>query len=385
MIYRVTKIRPEDKIVLDQLRTLWGKMESRVGNHPRPWIGLLRRSAMARAMRGSNSIEGYDVSPDDALAAADEEEIPFEAAAKSYRAVTCYRDAMTYVIRLWNDPHSKCDTTLIRALHYMITKYQPTKNPGVWRPGVALVRDESTGKIVYQGAPVDEVPQLMEEVAASLARPDPISRMVQAAMAHLNLAMIHPFSDGNGRMARCLQTLVMARGGVLSPVFCSIEEYLGRNTPDYYNVLAEVGEGSWRPKQNPYPWIQFVLTAQFRQAHTTLRRERDLELLWNDLENELDRRGLPDRSIAILSEASNRRRIRRSTYSLLADVSDPVSTKDLRALVKAGLLEAVGEKRGRHYVASPELMQMRTRHMNKEEIPDPYELATKTAAIGSIR
>jgi len=62
-------------------------------------------------------------------------------------------------------------------------------------------------------------------------------------MAHLNLTMIHPFSDGNGRMARCLQSLVLARGGKLSPEFLSIEEYLGRNTPSYYQVLSAVAQG----------------------------------------------------------------------------------------------------------------------------------------------
>ena len=46
---------------------------------------------------------------------------------------------------------------------------------------------------------------------------------IQAGMAHLNLVMIHPFRDGNGRMARCLQSLVLARGGILNPVFISIE------------------------------------------------------------------------------------------------------------------------------------------------------------------
>ncbi len=43
----------------------------------------------------------------------------------------------------------------------------------------------------------------------------------------LNLVLIHPFRDGNGRMARCLQTLVLAREGMVSPIFASIEEYLG--------------------------------------------------------------------------------------------------------------------------------------------------------------
>lgn len=63
-------------------------------------------------------------------------------------------------------------------------------------------------------------------------------------MAHLNLVMIHPFRDGNGRMARALQTLVLALDEVLEPTFSSIEEWLGSNTADYYLVLAATGRGA---------------------------------------------------------------------------------------------------------------------------------------------
>jgi Fic family protein len=52
-------------------------------------------------------------------------------------------------------------------------------------------------------------------------------------MAHLNLVMIHPFRDGNGRMARALATLVLTRSDIGEPEFCSIEEWLGANTEDY--------------------------------------------------------------------------------------------------------------------------------------------------------
>src|SRR5438270_583138 len=81
--------------------------------------------------------------------------------------------------------------------------------------------------------------------------------IVRGAMAQLNLTMIHPFKDGNGRMARALQTLVMARGGILSPIFSSIEEWLGRNTDAYYNILGEVGQGSWNPQYDAAPWVRF--------------------------------------------------------------------------------------------------------------------------------
>ena len=64
--------------------------------------------------------------------------------------------------------------------------------------------------------------------------------------------MIHPFSDGNGRMGRALQTLVLARDGILSPPFSSIEEYLGAksNTEAYYDVLRTGAAGTWQPERD---------------------------------------------------------------------------------------------------------------------------------------
>jgi Fic family protein len=384
MIFQTPDLSPADEVVRDLLLDLWRRLEVRVGNQKQRWYGVLRRSAMAANLRGSNTIEGYEVSADDALAVADEESGPFEASAENYRAVSCYRDAMNYAIGLADDPHFRFDASLIRALHYMIVKYAPTRNPGLWRPGSARVLDERSGEIVYDAAPVEDVPELMDELAASVSTltPHPV---IQAAMVHLNLVMIHPFSDGNGRAARCLHSLVMARGGVLSPVFCSIEEYLGSHTPDYYRVLLEVGGASWNPTRDASPWIRFVLTAHFRQAQTFLHRESQMQALWNDVEDELARRKLPARALPVVAQAAFGHRTRRSTYTRLSDTTDVVATRDLRQLVGAGLFVAVGEKRGRHYLPSDELRSIGRRHLVKSEAPDPYELAERTAHIGTRR
>jgi Fic family protein len=122
---------------------------------------------------------------------------------------------------------------LMKSLHFMMTNYSLRNRPGLWRTGAIYVRNDDTGMIVYEGADVESVPALMHDLVTLLNEDNDTPVMVRAAMAHLNLVMIHPFRDGNGRMARALQTLILAREGILSPVFCSIEEYLGRNRQAY--------------------------------------------------------------------------------------------------------------------------------------------------------
>jgi Fic family protein len=142
----------------------------------------------------------------------------------------------------------------------MMTGYSLRNRPGQWRSGSVYVYRERTGETVYEGPDLDQVPSLMGELVLSLNEPSSTPRLVQAAMAHLNLVMIHPFRDGNGRMARCLQSLILARGGVLAPVFVSVEEYLGRNTEAYYAVLTEVGKGTWQSTNDASSWLRFSLT-----------------------------------------------------------------------------------------------------------------------------
>lgn len=256
----------------------------------------------------------------------------------------------------------------------MMMQYRLARNPGRWRPGPIFVRDDERDEIVYEGPEADQVPGLVRELTEALNHPPPETpNVVLAAMAHLNLVMIHPFSDGNGRMARCLQTLVLARSGLLAPPFASIEEYLGRNTRAYYDVLAEVGGGGWHPERDPRPWLRFCLTAHYRQAATLLQRTRDMQRLWDELEIEVGKRSLPERAILALADAAVGLRIRNATYRSIAEVSDQLASRDLKSLVEHGFLIPKGERRGRYYVATAILQAIRARTREAQRIEDPFE------------
>jgi Fic family protein len=191
-------------------------------------------------------------------------------------------------------------------------------------------------------------------------------------MGHLNFVVIHPFSDGNGRMARCLQSLILARAGTLSPEFSSIEEYLGRNTREYYDVLLKVGAGSWSPRRDARPWVRFCLTAHFRQATTILRRTREMQLTWDALEVEVKKKRLPERTILALADAASGLRVRNAAYRSVADISVQVATKDLKLLVDRGLLIPTGDKKGRSYRASEFVKEIRSRYREPKRVSDPF-------------
>jgi Fic family protein len=338
----------------------------------RRWSGLLRRVAFAKAIRGSNSIEGYNVTVDDALAAVDGEP-PLDAESETWEAVVGYRKAMTYALTLSDDKHFEHSTALLKGLHYTMTSYDLAKHPGRWRPGPIFVMNETTSERVYDGPDVELVPSLMDELVHEQNEPSSAPVMVRAAMAHLNLVMIHPFSDGNGRMARCLQSLVLARKGILAPEFCSIEEYLGRNTDDYYNVLASVGAGSWHPERDAMPWIRFSLVAHYVQAVTLLRRSREFQRMWDALEELIARHSLPERTIFALSDATQGFRVSNGRYRDVAEISQNLASRDLAHLSALGLLQAHGERRGRFYTASTATIEIRKQTREpRTKIPDPF-------------
>lgn len=374
MLFQAPQLDPTEKDVIRQIEEVRQQLRHNLAA-PRRWWGLLARNTLARAIQGSNSIEGYNVTREDAIAAVEGEE-PLDPKDEAWLAVVGYRTAMTFVLELAKkDKDFIFNEGIIRSLHFMMLQHNLDKRPGNWRAGTIYVRRDPGGEVVYEGPEVERVPGLVDELIESLNDDSKEHVLIKAAMAHLNLVMIHPFADGNGRMARCLQTLVLAKEGILYPEFCSIEEYLGANTPDYYRVLGETGRGSWQPKNSTKAWIQFNLTAHFRQAVTLYHRTIAMAHLWEDVSRISAQQGFPDRLLFALCDAAIGYRVRNASYRKLAEVSDILASRDLKNAVDAGLLIPSGERRGRIYVGSPQLRgvfdKIKSEHLKR--VPDPFE------------
>ncbi|MGH3611718.1 MAG: Fic family protein [Pseudonocardia sp.] len=364
MVYKTPELGPEEESALRAIDRVRKELRYRTAE-PRRWVGSVRRVLAARAIQGSNSIEGYNVSIEDAIAAIDGEPLA-DARNLDAQAVSGYRRAMTYVINLAQDEHFEYSAALVRSLHFMMTEYSLEAWPGRWRPGPIWIRNEASGAVVYEAPEHEVVPELIKELVTELESDTTTPPVVRAAMAHLNLVMIHPFRDGNGRMSRCIQTLVLAREKILAQELSSIEEYLGRNTSRYYDVLAEVGQGAWNPSNDPRPWVRFCLEAHYVQGESVLRRLRESGQMWIELEKLREAARLPERVTAALFDATIGLRVRNVSYRAQLrnwgeEISHQVGTTDLRAMVNAGFLQSHGRNRGAYYDASATLLAVRTK------------------------
>ncbi len=359
-VYEPPKLSKEDDELIERIRGLYRDLRLRV-SEPRRWSGALARMQVGRAVQGSNSIEGYNASMDDVLAAMDNEE-PLDADEETRQALGGYRDALTYVLQLaHNESNIVINEQLVKSLHFMMMKYDLLKNPGQWRPGFVNVVNNETGEVRYVAPDRDLVPELMRSMLYQIKRGDS-DPLIKGAMAHLNLTMIHPFSDGNGRMARCLQTLVLAEVGVLSPTFSSIEENLGRHRQEYYDVLKLVAPDTWSPERDALPFVRLCLNAHLDQALRTGVRVKTVETIWVELTAHiLATTNLPERVVSACFEAAVGRQVRRPSYIKLVvsafdeEISKLVASRDLKRLVDEDLLEPHGSTRGRYYTATESL------------------------------
>ena len=373
MIFQAPETSPEDRQVLDLITEQRQQLRHHVNQNPVRWTGFLRQNAFARAVQGSNSIEGFDASVDETNEIIDHEK-PEAVAEETYRALSGYQNAMTYVLQVHDDPLFDLNPQFLKSLHFMMMSYDLTKRPGQWRPGAVFVVNEQSGEMVYEGPDSDLVPALIDELIEQIQNPDEVSPTIRAAMAHLNLTMIHPFKDGNGRLARAVQTLVMAREGIVSPILSSIEEWLGRNTTAYYATLTGVGQGSWHPEHDASPWIRFCLRAHYQQAATLTKRNREIGLVWEQIDRLIKLNSLPTRVETALIHAAFGLRVRNYRYRSDNEISGVVASRDLRKLCEHGLLTPVGERRGRYYIASDFLKQIREKARDKRKAGDPYEI-----------
>ncbi|TCK01131.1 Fic family protein [Nocardia alba] len=354
MLFPTPNLSPGDEAVLAEVDQMRESLHFELQSVPAVWVGGLRKFLTADAVSASNSIEGFKVSTvdvEDLLAGERDVEVSEENRAET----SAYARMMTYIQTLHDVEDFEYSAGFLNSLHWMLQghRHTPRKPAGQWRRGPVYVTDARDPSIAAYTAPaVEQVPDLMSELVDWLNTPTTTHPLISAAMAHLHLVSIHPWADGNGRMSRSLQTLMIARERVIAPEFSSIEAWLGRpgNTWEYYRVLGRRGS-VYRPDQDVSEWVRFSLTAYHQQAQTVHARAERSRRVWDGATDYLRAQGCDERIVSALHDVAMSGRVRRTRYEQAEGLNTQQAQRDLREMVRREVLVPVGRTRARYYAA----------------------------------
>jgi Fic family protein len=204
----------------------------------------LHRENRVRTIHSSLAIEGNSLSLGEVSAviegkavAGKQEEIK-----EVKNAYEAYDKIMTF------DPYVISD--FLKA-HDLMTQGL-VKESGRFRSGDVGVFDGN--KPVHIGARPQFVPQLMEELFG-WAKESELHPVLKSAILHYEIETIHPFADGNGRMGRLWQTLLLAKWNAIF-AWIPMESVLYQNRPQYYQAIEDAREAN-----DSAVFIEFTLSA----------------------------------------------------------------------------------------------------------------------------
>ncbi len=166
--------------------------------------------------------------------------------------------------------------------------------------------------------------------------PMTLSSVVSSAIAHLWFVSIHPFEDGNGRMARILSDMILARGDGSEYRFYNVSAQINRNKNRYYEVLERVQRGDGDITEWMV-WYVGTLIASLDDAYAGVCMVLNKSLFWNKRSGLV----LSDRQTAVLNLFLDgyEAKITSKNWASLAKCSTDTANRDIRDLLDKNVLK----------------------------------------------
>ena len=225
-------------------------------------------------------------------------------------------------------------------------------------PGTALAND-ATGELVYT-PPEGEtlIRDLLANWERFLHEEETIDPLVRMAAAHYQFEAIHPFTDGNGRTGRVLNSLFLVEQGLLPLPILYLSRFIIANKSDYYRLLLAVTrEGAWEP------WLLYMLRAVEKTAAWTTAKIGAVRKLAADT-TEFVRVKLPKMYTRELVDVVFEQPYCRIAHLVEAKIAGrQAASRYLKALVSLGVLREQAFGREKLFV-HPKLMTLLTRDSN---------------------
>ena len=183
--------------------------------------------------------------------------------------------------------------------------------------------------------------------------------LLQAAIAHAQFELLHPFKDGNGRIGRILIPLFLYQKKMLSQPMFYLSEYLEEHREEYYTNLSAISkEGDWNS------WIAFFLRAVTHQAKQNSKRVKDIMALYEDMKLRIHEVTRSQYSVYLLDALFSRPIFKTtdvvSKFNKDYGIHEKTTPGLLKQLKDAGILMELEQSSGRRaaVLCFPELLNL---------------------------
>lgn len=279
----------------------------------------LRRKNRIKTIQSSLSIEGNTLSEDQITAILENRIIagPPQDIIEVKNAIQVY-SILNSFDGLKESSYLKAHSMLMKGL---------VENAGSYRnKGVGIFKGD---KVAHMAPPAWNVHNLMSELFGYLINGND-NLIIKSCVFHYEMEFIHPFMDGNGRMGRLWQTILLMKH---HPVFefLPIETEIKNNQQEYYDVLAKADRSG-----KSTVFVEYML----EKIRVSLKLLIDSQ---RSNYTDIDR-------IKYYSEFSNGNTFTRKEYmALFKNISPATATRDLRKGVELGIINRIGENRNTVY------------------------------------
>lgn len=308
-----------------------------------------RQDALVRTVHYGTHIEGNELDIHQAEKVLAGEEVV--ARDRDIQEVINYRKVMEFIDELGIKNHElRINESLVKELHQLtVNKILPQEKCGVYRTTQVVVKNSKTGDVSFTPPAAVAVPFQMKDLLMFInSSEQDIHPVLNSGIVHYELVRIHPFVDGNGRVARALSTLILFVQDYDIRKFFSLEEYFDSNAPQYYQALqsVEISNG------NLTSWLEYFTQGL---AIELSKIKEKIERISVDAKLRAKLGGKPlllsDRQLKIIEYIQETGHLQNQAFKqLFPMVSEDTILNELKALLLAGIIRKQGVTKGAKYI-----------------------------------
>ncbi len=235
----------------------------------------------------------------------------------------------------------------------------PTGYSGLYKITVGNYRNDEFGpmlvvsgyegkeKIHYEAPPANILEKEMDYLIEYVNTKDDTDNLIKAGIAHLWFVILHPFDDGNGRIARALTDMLLARSDENEFRFYSMSAQIQKNRKSYYEILEKT-QKSTMDITDWLMWFLENLLSAIKSSDEILQNVLKRAEFWNKHSEVI----FNERQKKILNKFMDNfeGNLTTTKWAKMGNCSQDTATLDINDLIKKKILKKAGEGRNTHYL-----------------------------------